>query len=418
MAPSGECFPSLPTPGAWKARWYTLGVGDGYSLPVLEGGLGATPRIGSLLVKPASAVCNLDCSYCFYLDREADPYAALPARRMTIETLERLVDTYLFYSYPQSVFAFQGGEPTLGGPDFFENLVRFQQQYGRNGQSVSNAMQTNGIVLDDRWCALFREYNWLVGISIDGPEEAHDRYRRNRGGEATWKRVMAAIECMKRNRVEFNVLCVLSQANVDRPQEIYRFFRSLGISYIQYIPLSEFDGLGQPLPFTITPEQYGRFLCETFDLWWPERRKVRIRYFDNLAEALAGQRPGNCTLHETCDSYVVVEYNGDVYPCDFFVEREWKLGNSNLDSWAEIARRQQRYRFAANKTIPHPECQACEYQSLCHGGCPKHRHDPRHRFDDLDYFCSAYKMVFGKTVEPLRKDVKMLLDRAAAAGRG
>lgn len=377
--------------------------------------MGTTPRITSLLIKPVSAVCNLDCTYCFYLDREADPYKALPGRRMSLDTLERLVDTYLFYSYPNSVFAFQGGEPTLSGLPFFEKLVEFQKQYGRNGQSVSNALQTNAILIDRNWCGLFREYNWLVGVSLDGPEEMHDRYRFNKEGRGTWKRVMASVELMQAEKVEFNVLCVLSQANVEKPRELYRFFRGLGIDNIQYIPLSEFDQDGRPLPFTITPEQYGRFLCETFDVWWPDRRKARIRFFDNLAEALAGQKPGSCTLHETCDSYVVVEYNGDVFPCDFFVESDWKLGNVTLDSWAEIARRRRRYEFASNKTIAHAECQVCEYQSICHAGCPKFRHARHHRFEDLDYFCPAYKMIYAKAIGPLRKEVEKLLARASGA---
>lgn len=393
---------------------YTHGMGNGAPFPILGEGLGTTPRITSLLIKPASAVCNLDCAYCFYLDREADPYKELPARRMTADTLERLVDTYLFYSYPNSVFAFQGGEPTLAGLPFFEKLVDLQQQHGRGGQNVSNAIQTNAILIDERWCQLFRTYNWLVGVSIDGPEEVHDLYRFNKQGRGTWKKVMQGIELLQKEKVDFNVLCVLSQANVEKPKEIYRFFRSLGIDFVQYIPLAEFDGNGNRLPFTITPEQYGRFLCETFDLWWPERRKARIRFFDNLAEALAGQKPGTCTMHETCDSYVVVEYNGDIYPCDFFVEKDWKLGNILIDSWPEIARRQRRYSFASKKTIAHPECQVCEYQSICHAGCPKFRHGPRHNFEDLDYFCQAYKMIFGKSVSPLKKEVERLLRQAGA----
>jgi uncharacterized protein len=379
------------------------------SLPILSEGLGPTPRIGSLLVKPVSALCNIDCAYCFYLDRDADPYKSLPARRMTDETLERLVDTYLFYSYPNSVFAFQGGEPTLAGPAFFERLVELQKRHGRNGQSVSNAMQTNGILLDDRWCQIFHEYNWLIGISIDGPEELHDRYRLDRSHNGTWKKVMRGIEVLQKHKVEFNVLCVLNRANVEKPKEVYKFFRGLGIEYIQYIPLSEFDAQRNLLPFTVTPEQYGRFLVETFELWWPERRRVRIRYFDNIAEALAGQKPGNCTMHATCDSYAVVEYNGDVYPCDFFVEDGWKLGNINLDSWAEIARRRPRYSFAEKKTLAHAECRVCEWQSICHGGCPKHRHDRYRRFEDLDYFCSAYKTIFSKAVPLLKKEVANLL---------
>jgi uncharacterized protein len=381
------------------------------TLPIFGQGLttGPVPRITSLLIKPASAVCNLDCEYCFYLDRDADPYKALPARRMTDETLERLVDTYLFYSYPNSTFAFQGGEPTLAGLPFFEKLVEWQKQYGRDGQSVSNALQTNGMLLDKSWCDLFRSYDWLIGLSLDGPEEINDKYRFNKEGRGTWKRVMQSLELMQKERVEFNVLCVLNQANVEKPKELYRFYRSHGIDNLQFIPLAEFDREGNPLPYTVTADQYGRFLCEIFELWWPERRKVRVRFFDNTAEALAGQKPGNCTMHETCDSYVVVEYNGDVYPCDFFVEGSWKLGNVVLDSWSEIARRTRRYSFAAKKTLAHPECQVCEFQSICHGGCPKFRHGPHGRFEELDYFCQAYKMVFARTVGPLRAEVQKLL---------
>ncbi len=392
----------------------------GTPFPIVSGEIstasisGQAPRISSLLIKPASAVCNLDCQYCFYLDRDADPYKELPARVMPLDTLERLVDNFLFYSYPASTFAFQGGEPTLAGLKFFEKLVEFQQRYGRNGQAVSNALQTNGVLLDADWCRLFREYNFLIGISIDGPEEVNDLYRINKAGHGTWKKVMQGIEVMQKEKVEFNVLCVLSQSNVHKPREIYKFFRSIGVQYMQFIPLAEFNADGTPMPFTITPEEYGRFMCEIFDLWWPERRKTRVRFFDNLAEAIAGQKPGSCTMHETCDSYVVVEYNGDVYPCDFFVEKDWRLGNVTMDSFPEIARRQKRYSFAVKKTLAHPECQVCQYQAICHGGCPKTRHGVNRRFEDLDYFCAAYKMMFDKAVGPLRKEVEKLTGASAA----
>jgi serine-type anaerobic sulfatase-maturating enzyme len=336
---------------------------------------------------------------------------------MTFDTLERLVDTYLFYSYPQSTFAFQGGEPTLAGLDFFTKLVDLQKEYGRNGQSVSNSLQTNAVLIDRDWCALFREYNWLLGVSLDGPEEVNDLYRFNKAGHGTWKRVMQSVELLQVEKVEFNILCVLSQANVSKPKELYRFYRKLGIDNLQFIPLAEFDGAGNALPYTITAAQYGRFLTEVFDEWWPERRNVRIRFFDNIAEALAGQKPGTCTMHETCDSYVVVEYNGDVYPCDFFVERDWKLGNVVLDSWAEIARRARRYSFASKKTIAHPDCQVCEWSNVCHGGCPKFRHGPNGRFEDLDYFCSSYKAIFAKAVGPLRAELKRLYGSRTASGR-
>ena len=215
------------------------------------------------------------------------------------------------------------------------------------------------MLITDAWCELFREYSFLLGVSMDGPQEMHDLYRFNKQGRGTWKRVMEGVETLKKNKVEFNILCVLSQANVHKPKELYRFFRNLGIDNLQYIPLAEFEKDGSPMPFTINAEEYGKFLVETFELWWPERRKVRIRFFDNLAESLAGMKPGSCTMHETCDSYVVVEYNGDVYPCDFFVEKEWKLGNVNLDSWSEIALKKKRYSFDTKKTLAHPECQVC-----------------------------------------------------------
>ncbi|MCC6588161.1 MAG: anaerobic sulfatase maturase [Bryobacterales bacterium] len=375
--------------------------------------LGPVPRITSLLIKPASAVCNLDCSYCFYLDRDADPYKELPARRMTADTLERLVDTYLFYSYPNATFAFQGGEPTLAGLDFFTKLVELQKQYGRSGHNVANALQTNAVLLDDNWAQLFREYNWLLGVSLDGPEEINDAYRFNKAQHGTYKQVMRAIEALQKRKVDFNILCVLSQANVEKPRELYKFYKSIGVDNVQFIPLAEFNPDGSRMPFTITAEQYGKFLVEMFDLWWPDRRKMRIRFFDNIAEALAGMKPGSCTMHETCDSYVVVEYNGDIYPCDFFVEGGWKLGNITMDSWGEIARRARRYSFAQKKTLSHPECVVCDYQSICHGGCPKFRHGPHGRFEDLDYFCQAYKMIYKRAVGPLQKEVQRLLGRPA-----
>ncbi len=406
-------------------------MGTGTSLPIIGQGLvgqsavsgvdswlGSVPRITSLLIKPASAVCNLDCAYCFYLDREADPYKSLPDRRMSDETLERLVDTYLFYSYPNSVFAFQGGEPTLAGLGFFQKLVELQRRYGRDGQNVSNALQTNAILIDEDWCDLFHQYNWLLGVSMDGPQEIHDLYRFNKGGRGTWKQVMKGVETLQKKKVEFNILCVLSQANVDKPKELYRFFKGLGVDNVQYIPLSEFHPDGTPMPFTITPEQYGRFLCETFDLWWPDRRKFRIRFFDNTAEALAGIKPGSCTMHDSCDSYVVIEYNGDVYPCDFFVEGSWKLGNINLDSWPEIARQRKRYSFSQTKSIVHEECRKCEWLSICKQGCPKFRHAPNRRFEDLDYFCQSYKMIYSKSVGPLKKEVEKLMSRQGTAMQG
>lgn len=380
----------------------------GTSLNVLR----STPPIQSLLIKPASALCNLDCDYCFYLDRDTDPYKDLQQRRMSIETLKRLTQGFIEYSYPNSVFAFQGGEPTLAGLDFFTKLCEFQVEFGQRGQSVSNAMQTNGTLIDSDWCALFKEYAWLIGVSMDGPPEIHDFYRLDKGRQGSWKKVMRGIEAMQAAGVEFNVLCVLNNINVTKPRELYKYFRKLGVENLQFIPLAEFDLHGKRLPFAITAEQYGRFLTEIFDIWFPERKTVRIRFFDNLAEALAGQKPGTCTMHTSCDSYAVVEYNGDVYPCDFFVSDEWKLGNVMTDTWQEISTREHRFEFANKKKLPHEECVKCEYRQLCHGGCPSFRFAPRGQFEDLDYFCQSYKMAFKKAIPPLRDEVRKLMQAA------
>jgi sulfatase maturation enzyme AslB (radical SAM superfamily) len=185
-------------------------------------------RIGSLLIKPASALCNLDCSYCFYLDRALDPYGGKTQRHMSLATLERLVQSWLAYSYPNSTFAFQGGEPTLCGPEFYAQLCELQKRYGRNGQNVSNSMQTNGVLLNERWCEIFREYNFLLGISLDGPAAIHDLYRRNKEGRGTWKQAIRSIELPQKRLVDFNALCVVSTANVERPKELYKFYKSLG----------------------------------------------------------------------------------------------------------------------------------------------------------------------------------------------
>lgn len=369
---------------------------------------GPAPRIESLLIKPASALCNLDCTYCFYLDRESDPYEASRSRIMSLETLQRLVEGYLAYSPHQATFTFQGGEPTLAGLDFFKSLTAFQRKAGGRRQIISNSIQTNGTLLDREWCALFREYNFLVGLSLDGPEDIHDAYRVNKAGHGSWKQVMEAAALLQRERVEFNILAVVSQANVRQALETYRFFRDAGFEYLQFIPLVEFQPDGQLEPWAITGEEYGQFLTELFDVWWPERRTVRVRHFDNIAEAIAGHTPGTCTMHSSCHSYAVVEHNGDVYPCDFFVERSWKLGNIHDDTWSEIGARLRRQEFAAKKSSPHPTCSVCDYQSLCHGGCPSNRYAARRRFDDLDPLCAGYKQIFAKSIAPLTHDLRTL----------
>lgn len=368
-------------------------------------------RVTSLLVKPVSALCNLDCSYCFYLDRATDPYDGLRTRRMTDATLERLVSGFMAYSHPHSAFLFQGGEPTLAGLDFYRRLVELQATHARPGHVIANSIQTNGLVLDDAWCALFRTYGFEVGVSLDGPEELHDRHRVDRAKRGSWRRTVDAIRLLQRAGVEPAVLCVVSQANVQHAAMLYDWFTGLGLTNLQFIPLAEFAPDGTPAPGAVQADEYGHFLCGLFDRWWPDRARVRIRFFDNIAEALAGMTPGTCTMHQSCDSYAVVEFNGDVYPCDFFVDRRWCIGNIADQDWEALARDPRRATFASKKQVPHAACAACTFRPVCHQGCPKHRHGARGRFDDLDWLCGAYKQIFARAIPSIAGELAKMRGR-------
>ena len=324
-----------------------------------------TPRITSLLIKPASAVCNLDCAYCFYLDREADPYKALPARRMTLETLERLVDTYLFYSYPNSVFAFQGGEPTLAGLPFFEKLVEFQKHYGRNGQSVSNALQTNAILLDENWCDLFREYQWLLGVSLDGPEDIHDRYPLQQGEarhlEARHAERRAAAE--EQSGVQHSV-----RAEPGQRGQAARTLQILSARWASTICSSfrwpSSTPAGNPLPFTITPEQYGRFLLRDVRplvARAPQGAHPLFRQHRRSAGRPEARQPAPCTKPATATWWWSTTATST--RAISLWKSGWKLGNVNARFLARNrAPQRRRYSFASKKTLAHPECQVCEYQ--------------------------------------------------------
>ncbi len=280
---------------------------------------------------------------------------------------------------------------------------------------MSNAIQTNALLLNERWCEIFREYNFLLGVSIDGPEAIHDLYRRNKEGRGTWKQVMRSIALLQKRRVEFNALCVVSTANVEKPKELYKFYKSLGIEFIQFIPtLAEFRTLlaGIASVHAVAGTVRALSVRDVRPLVAGYAARAHSLFRQPRGESRGQQKPGACTMHESCDSYVVVEYNGDVYPCDFFVEREWKLGNINQDSWIDIARRQTRYEFAVPlKGIDHVACAECDYRSICQGGCPHLRRGRHGKFEDLDYYCPSYKMLFEKNVGKLTKEVEKMMRR-------
>ncbi|MFH2001138.1 MAG: radical SAM protein, partial [Planctomycetota bacterium] len=284
----------------------------------------------SILVKPAGPDCNLRCEYCFYLEK-ATLFQDSPKHRMELHLLEEMIRQCMNQGDQRISFGWQGGEPTLMGLDFFEKAVECQKRFGLN-QIVGNGLQTNGILIDAAWTRFLSQYQFLVGLSLDGPEPIHDRYRRRLNGHGTWARVRNSARRMLDAGVAVNALVVLNDYSVRFPEEIYGFHKDLGLTYMQFIPVvrgSASGGFGSP--FAVTPEQYGTFLCAVFDLWIGDFDQgiptTSIRYFDAVFHAYVGMPPPECTLLRECGTYVVVEHNGDVYACDFFVTPEWKLGN-------------------------------------------------------------------------------------------
>jgi len=389
------------------------------------------PRPLSVLIKPASSRCNLSCTYCFYLEKQSlYPWQAHPA--MTLETFGTFLHQYARLSAPFLSFAWQGGEPTLMGLPWFQEVVQAQLR-AAGAQAVlapnapwrlSNALQTNGTLLDEAWAEFFHDYRFLIGLSLDGPAEWHDRYRLDRQGRGQHEKVLQALELLRRFRVEFNVLCVVSAANVHRPRELLRYYRKLGVEHLQFIPCVEPAGghdssaacPGAFSAYSITPEEYGRFLNELFDAWMEIGfRKVRIRYFDNLLQVLITGQPQLCQLAPSC-GYIVLEHNGDCYPCDFFVERQWKLGNIHETTLEEMLNGERFQRFAALKPSLHPACQACRWKALCYGECPRYRIINTGAAEgQLPYFCEAYRQFFAYSHRRLERTAATVARELAAS---
>ena len=353
----------------------------------------------SLLLKPAGADCNLRCGYCFYLKKGA-LYPAECRHRMSDEVLDRVISRFMRVEQPQHSFAWQGGEPTLMGLDFFKRVTDLQRLHGRQGAVVANGLQTNGTLIDDDWARHFAEYRFLLGVSLDGPESIHDTYRKHADGRGSHRDVLKGIEALKRNRVEFNILTLVSQANVKRPAEVYRYLVDQGFLHHQYIECVEFDARGEALPFSVSAEQWGEFLCAIFDVWYAsDTRRVSVRLFDSILMRLVDGVANVCTMGKDCRKYLVVEHNGDIYPCDFFVEPDLKLGNVMSDDWATLWSQDRFAAFGAAKAAWNAGCASCAYLSLCGGDCQRHRYaagrDPR----ALSALCTGWKLFFDHTLE-------------------
>jgi len=385
--------------------------------------LGAGPSVGwprpfSVLVKPVSADCNLECTYCFYHGRPTDPYRGQGRHLMSPEVLEALLRQYMPLAGSNPSFGWQGGEPTLAGLDFFRQVVRLQQRYGVSGQVVGNGLQTNGLLINREWAQFLARYNFLVGISLDGPQEVHDRFRRDGAGHGSWQRVMEAIGLLRQCGVAFNILAVVNRLSAQRPADIYGFFREQGFEFIQFIPCVERDPRsGDIAPFSVTPQQWGDFLCELFDLWWNDGEpEASLRTFENVLAAYLGQRPESCEYGDRCDSYVVVEYNGDVYPCDFFVTEPWRLGNLLQTPLARIIASPKAEAFSRIKARPYAECRECPWDFICHHGCSRFRVGPDGRFGRHHYLCPALKQFYAHADGRFRKlTTRIRLERTRSA---
>lgn len=369
------------------------------------------PSAFHLMVKPRGAICNLDCEYCYFLSKERlYPNSDF---RMSETLLEEYTRQYIAAQHvPEVTFSWQGGEPTLMGLDFFRQVVEYQQKHRKPGMRVFNALQTNGVTLDDEWCAYFKQHDFLIGISLDGPQPFHDSYRVDKGGKPTFERVLRGIRLLQAHGVEFNILTTVHAANANHPLEVYRFLRDqVGAQFMQFIPIIErqndtgYQEGDVVTARSVTATAYGSFLNTIFDEW--VRRdvgRVFVQMFDVALAAWAGDRPGLCVFEETCGTALAMEHNGDVYSCDHFVEPKHYLGNITTIPLSEIIVTEQQFKFGQAKRDALPRyCRECPVRFACNGGCPKDRLDITPDGEPgLNYLCAGYKAFFTHIDEPMR----------------
>lgn len=388
-----------------------------------------------IMTKPIGPICNLDCKYCFYLEKE-NFYPAGEKWRMPEPVLESYVRQYIeSQDQPEVAFAWQGGEPTLLGIDFFRRVVDLQRKHA-GGKTISNAFQTNGILLDDHWCRFLRDERFLVGISIDGPRELHDRWRLDKQQRPTFDAVMRGIDLLKMHRVDFNTLTVVSSTNAEHPTQVYRFLKQAGSGFMQFIPLVERQpsvelrirgrhhseppepGQAQPptttaavMPWSVRPWQYGNFLVEIFDEWVQrDVGRAFVQIFDVALGIWAGVGSSLCLFTETCGNALALEHDGQLYSCDHFVYPQYHLGSILDRPLAETARSEAQRKFGQDKrdTLP-AYCRRCDVRFACNGECPKNRFERTPDGEDgLNYLCPGYKRFFHH-IDPYMKVMTQLL---------
>lgn len=366
-----------------------------------------------VMLKPIGSVCNLACDYCYYLEKSR-LYPDVKQHILTEELLERFIKEYIECQTTNEIlFTWHGGETLMRPLSFYKKALELQRKYGR-GRQIDNCIQTNGTLLTDEWCRFLKENNFLVGISIDGPQDFHDEYRRNKQGLPSFYKVMKGIELLKKHQVEYNAMAVVNDYNVDFPLEFYNFFKEIDCRYIQFSPIVERikkGNLSTPLekgeevalaPFSVYAVKWGEFLCTLFDEWVKnDVGTFFIQLFDATLANWVGEKPGICTLAATCGHAGVMEFNGDVYSCDHFVFPEYKLGNIRTQTLTEMMYSPTQLRFGQDKHDKLPgQCRECEFLFACHGECPKNRflYTTEGEYG-LNYLCEGYKMFF-KHVAP------------------
>lgn len=385
-----------------------------------------------IMTKPVGAICNLACDYCYYLEK-SKLYQENPKHIMSDELLEKFIKEYIeSQTMPQVLFTWHGGETLMRPLSFYQKVMELQRKYAR-GRTIDNCIQTNGTLLNDEWCRFFHDNNWLVGVSIDGPQEFHDEYRKNKQGKPSFMKVMQGINLLNKHRVEWNALAVVNDFNADYPLDFYHFFKEIGCRYIQFTPIVERifrhddgrhlaaveEGDNEKLAdFSVTPEQWGNFLCTIFDEWVKnDVGEYFIQLFDATLANWVGEQPGVCSLAKTCGHAGVMEFNGDVYSCDHFVFPQYKLGNIYSKTLVEMMYSDKQQQFGRNKFDSLPsQCKECQYLFACNGECPKNRFCKTASGESgLNYLCKGYYQYFDH-VAPYMDFMKkeLLAERAPA----
>lgn len=374
-----------------------------------------------LMAKPIGAICNLNCKYCFYTPKKELYHDQFP--KMSCEVLEEYTRQYIRAVNIQEVtFAWQGGEPALMGINFFKRALKYQKKYKSPGMQIYNTIQTNGTLLDDEWCEFLSENHFLVGISVDGPQELHDAYRKDKNGNNSFKRVLRAIKLMQKHDVEFNILATVNRLNADHPLKVYKFFRDeIGVDYIQFIPIVELEnsssGEFKVTEESVRPEQYGKFLSTVFDEWIKrDVGKIFIQIFDSALASWVEYPSSVCLFAPTCGTSLIIEHNGDIYSCDHFVDPEHLLGNIMETPLEKLVNSTEQVQFGHDKFEGLGEkCSTCDVKFACHGACPKHRFTNFKDEFNQNYLCSSYKQFFEHVKWPMIVMATLLKQNRAPA---